>query len=83
MNNLNLINHAYLQAVNVLKHCINKKGLYASGTKDGYLATWSRDLNIAMLGGSLSGLDFKKTFQQSLELLADNQPLSGQIPNCV
>jgi len=74
---------AYHQAINALKHCINKKGLYASGTKDGYLATWSRDLNIAMLGGSLVGKDFKEVFKKSLELLAVNQPDSGQIPNCV
>ncbi len=78
-----LINDAYSQAINALKECINSKGLYASGTKDGYLATWSRDLNIAMLGGSLIGPDFKAIFKKSLELLADNQPSSGQIPNCV
>lgn len=83
MSNNSLLETAYFQAINALKHCINKKGLYASGTKDGYLATWSRDLNIAMLGGSLIGQDFKAIFKQSLCLLADKQATSGQIPNCV
>lgn len=83
MTNKNSLDNAYQQAINALKHCINPQGLYASGTPDGYLATWSRDLNIAMLGGSLINQEFKTTFKKSLELLADNQPLSGQIPNCV
>ncbi|PIT90150.1 hypothetical protein COU23_00115 [Candidatus Kuenenbacteria bacterium CG10_big_fil_rev_8_21_14_0_10_36_11] len=83
MINNNLLKTAKREAINALKHCINKKGLYASGTKDGYLATWSRDLNIAMLGGSLINKDFKKVFKNSLKLLADNQSKSGQIPNCV
>lgn len=79
----NLLDVAYGKAIFALKQCTAKTGLYASGTKDGYRATWSRDLNVAMLGGSLVGRDFQAVFKKSLELLARNQPLSGQIPNCV
>ncbi|HPA25408.1 MAG TPA: glycoside hydrolase 100 family protein [bacterium] len=83
MINKNLLGEAYQQAIDALKHCINQNSLYASGTPNGYLATWSRDLNIAMLGGSLVAKDFQEVFKKSLCLLTDNQPISGQIPNCV
>jgi glycogen debranching enzyme len=92
MLNENLLETAYREAINVLKRCINKKGLYASGGKLGYRAVWARDAVISLCGGSLAdqlnnsqgqGKIFKQVFAKSLDLLKKNQSAHGQIPNCV
>lgn len=80
---MNLEKEGYLKAVSALKNCISKKGLYASGTPAGYRSIWSRDSNIALLGGSLIQNKFKKVFHNSLTNLARHQARSGQIPNAI
>jgi glycogen debranching enzyme len=74
---------AYQKAVQVLETCDRKTGLYASGLKGGYEATWSRDSNITALGASLVSKKFKNGIKKSLILLSKNQSDLGQIPNCV
>ncbi|MBU4331743.1 hypothetical protein KKD19_02680 [Patescibacteria group bacterium] len=78
-----IINDAYNEAKKVLKKCVTPDGLHASGSPDGYRAVWSRDAVISLLGGSLVGNEFKGVFARSLETLAKNQSVNGQIPNCV
>jgi glycogen debranching enzyme len=78
-----LIDKAYDKALAVLNACAQPTGFYASGLKDGYEATWSRDSNITALGASLVGNKFQTTIKKSLELLAKHQSENGQIPNCV
>jgi glycogen debranching enzyme len=80
---MNLIDEGYHSAVEALKHCVTKKGLYASGVPEGYTSVWSRDANIALLGGALVGATFKKAFRDTLNTLAKNQSHLGQIPNTV
>jgi len=80
---MSLTTQAYNQAISVLKKCVTRKGLYASGGKDGYFAVWSRDSMISLLGGSLVGKEFREVFARSLITLAKNQSKNGQIPNCV
>lgn len=74
---------AKTKAVEVLEHCVTKRGLYASGTKEGYTSVWSRDSNISLLGGSLTGARFKRVFADSLSTLFKYQSPHGQIPNAV
>jgi glycogen debranching enzyme len=80
---MGLAQEGYLNAVKALKLCITPKGLYASGTKEGYTSVWSRDSNISLLGGALVGREFKKVFGDSLNTLVKNQSALGQIPNAV
>ena len=74
---------AKIKAIEVLEHCLTKKGLYASGTKEGYRSLWSRDSNIALLGGGLQGEKFKQVFSDTLETLTKYQSKKGQIPNAI
>jgi glycogen debranching enzyme len=80
---MNITEEAKKQAVKVLKCCVKKRGLYASGTKEGYTSIWSRDSNIAFLGGSLVGNEFKEVFSRTLVTLAKHQSPLGQIPNAI
>lgn len=78
---------AYEKAVEVLKCCSTKYGLFASGGKDGYKGVWSRDSFISFLGASLVGGEdrelIRETFKKSLETLGKHQSERGQIPNAV
>lgn len=74
---------AYNKAIKVIEACTKSTGLYASGLKGGYEATWARDSMITSLGASLVDNKFKKVIAKSIELLAKNQAEVGQIPNCV
>ncbi len=75
------IDKCYSESVKVLEKNFFKEGIFAS---PGYHAIWSRDSMISFLGGSLvnSG-EFKEHFKKSLINLAENQSISGQIPNAV
>lgn len=80
---MNIKEEAYHKAIEVLKKSSKSTGLYASGLKGGYEATWARDSMISTLGASLVGNEFKVVIKKSLELLAKWQTKNGQIPNCV
>jgi len=80
---MNIKEVAYKKAEEVLTKCAKNTGFYASGLKGGYEATWARDSMITSLGASLLKTKFKKTFRDSLNLLAKWQTTNGQIPNCV
>ncbi|MCX6795969.1 MAG: hypothetical protein NTW06_00540 [Candidatus Falkowbacteria bacterium] len=74
---------AHDKAVEVITACTKPTGLYASGLKGGYEATWARDSMITTLGASLIDSKFKNVIAKSIALLAKNQAEMGQIPNCV
>src|SRR3989344_6623978 len=80
---MNITEEAKFKAIEVLERCSTKKGLFASGAKDGYRSLWSRDSNISLLGGSLAGDKFKGVFYDSLSELTKNQSPLGQMPNAV
>ena len=71
------------KAVEVLKICSTKNGLYASGGKSGYASVWARDSMISMIGASYDSGQFRDVFKKSLETLAGHQSKRGQIPNDV
>ncbi|MFA5259428.1 MAG: amylo-alpha-1,6-glucosidase [Candidatus Pacearchaeota archaeon] len=74
----------YEKAKEVIKACSTPYGLFASGTKDGYNAVWSRDSMISLIGASVSEeKSFREVFKQSIVTLMENQAKNGQIPNCV
>jgi len=85
----NVVERAYEQAVETLRKCSTRHGLFASGGPRGYKGVWSRDSFITFLGASLVDKDskdgelFRKTFQRSLDILGKNQSRKGQIPNAV
>lgn len=81
MNNIK--EEAYKKAVEVISASAKSTGLYASGLKGGYEATWSRDSMITSLGASLVDKKFKTPIRKSLNLLKKWQTDNGQIPNCV
>jgi glycogen debranching enzyme len=75
---------AYQKAIETVKICSTKYGLFASGGKNGYKGVWARDTVITFLGASLIGdKKFKETFKRSLSILGDNQSKLGEIPNAV
>jgi len=74
---------AVSKAIEVLKDCSTKHGLYASGGKRGYTQVWSRDSNFSMIGASFHTNEFEAVFRQSLMTLAAKQSKNGQIPNAV
>jgi glycogen debranching enzyme len=78
-----LIETARQKAVEVLRICSTKNGLYASGGKKGYASVWARDSMISMIGASHDSGQFRKVFEKSLETLALHQSIKGQIPNDV
>jgi hypothetical protein len=73
---------AYSKALEVIRACVRPTGLYASGLKGGYEATWARDSMTTALGASFHP-EFKEIIAKSIELLAKNQTETGLIPNCV
>ncbi|MBU2639892.1 MAG: hypothetical protein KKG75_04280 [Nanoarchaeota archaeon] len=79
-----MLETCYEKAVETLKACSTRHGLFASAGKKGYDAIWARDTVISFLGGSLiEDKKLKETFKKSLILLAENQSANGQIPNAV
>lgn len=79
----NITKSARLAALDVVRSCSKKTGLYASGLPGGYEATWARDSMMTALGACLQGDEFKSVIAKSISLLAKNQAPMGQIPNCV
>lgn len=80
---MTLIEEGYRNAIRVIRICDTPKGLYASGTPEGYTSVWSRDSNITFLGASLVGKEFKKSFLRTLEVLVKFQSPRGQIANAI
>ena len=78
-----IVEEARAKAVETLKICSTRHGLYASGGKDGYASVWARDSMISMIGTSADSGEFGKVFAQSIETLARHQSANGQIPNDV
>ncbi|MFH1327194.1 MAG: glycoside hydrolase 100 family protein [archaeon] len=79
-----ILEEAYEKAIETLKLCFTKNGLYASGGEKGYKGVWSRDSNISLIGASTDkSEEFKGVFKKSLETLKKNQSELGQIPNAV
>lgn len=75
---------SYKEALEVLRECSTKNGLFASGGRNGYRGVWSRDSMISLIGASVNGSDFiKHQFKKSLTTLKKNQSKLGQIPNAV
>jgi len=71
------------KAIEVLKICSTKNGLYASGGKNGYASVWARDSMISLIGATSNTKEFQKVFKASIETLAKYQSEKGQIPNDV
>ncbi len=71
------------KAIDVLKHCSTRNGLYASCGFEPYTQVWARDSMISMIGACFVTSDLKSTFEKSLITLAENQSELGQIPNAV
>jgi hypothetical protein len=79
-----MIDKAYEKAIETIKICSQKQGLYASGGKKGYKGVWARDSVISLIGAiSDDKENFKETFRKSLLILGKNQSAKGQIPNAV
>jgi hypothetical protein len=78
----------YEKAIDIIKKCNSKGGLFASAGKNGYDMVWSRDSMISMIGASFvpdkrTKQEFERIFRKSLITLAKNQSKLGQIPNAV
>tara|TARA_Y100000310_G_C20639256_1_gene792938 strand:+ start:769 stop:1863 length:1095 start_codon:yes stop_codon:yes gene_type:complete len=78
-----MLEACYDKAIETLKKCATKHGMFASGGIDGYNAVWSRDSMISSLGASLVNTKFKSTFKASILTLKKDQSINGQIPNAV
>lgn len=71
-------------AVASLRRCAHPAGLKASGRRVGHHQVWTRDTNIALLGGVLSGDPvILQALGASLDLLRAHQAPTGAIPNNV
>lgn len=82
--NKEILEEAYKKAVETLKTCSTKHGLFASGGKKGYKGVWARDSMISLIGASVCKDNFiKEQFKKSLIILAKYQSEHGQIPNAV
>ncbi|MFH1317193.1 MAG: amylo-alpha-1,6-glucosidase [Candidatus Woesearchaeota archaeon] len=80
----NIIEECYKQAIETIRKCSNKNGLYASGGIRGYNAVWARDSMITLIGASLvNDKRIRETYKKSIILLAKHQSKRGQIPNAV
>jgi len=81
----NILDEAYKKAIETLKACSTKHGLFASGGKKGYKGVWARDSTISLIGASVGDKNklFKEVFKSSLLTLAKHQSEKGQIPNAV
>lgn len=71
------------KAIEALRACQTKYGMYASGGLKGYTQVWSRDSNVSMIGAVMHTPAFKGVFARSLSTLAKKQTALGQIPNAV
>lgn len=79
---MKLIDETYERAAWILNKCATPHGFFAA--YPGYDMVFARDSMIISLGASLIKDDkLKKTFQNSLITLAENQSSRGQIPNAV
>ncbi len=80
-----VLEDAYKKAIETIKICSTKHGLYASGGKKGYKGVWARDSMISLIGASAGDKNklFKEQFKNSLITLAKHQSEKGQIPNAV
>jgi len=79
----NIVENAREKAIETLKICSTKNGLYASGGKNGYTSVWARDSMISLIGATANSKQFKRVFKKSIETLAKHQSEKGQIPNDV
>lgn len=78
------IDKAYEEALDVLRECSTKYGLFASGGKKGYKGVWSRDSMISLIGAGFNGSKFiRQQFKKSLITLKKHQSKLGQIPNAI
>lgn len=77
-----MLEACYEKAIETLKNCSTKNGLFASGPPKGYNSIWSRDSTIAFLGAYLEP-EFKSQIIKTIEVLSKYQSSHGQIPNCV
>jgi len=81
---LSLVDQTFEEAKKIMHHSITPRGLYASGTKYGYLSVWPRDSMISFMGASLYKDDaIQKCYKTTLATFSKNQHKQGQIPNCV
>jgi len=84
MKEKNILDKAYEKAVETIKFCSTKYGLFASGGKKGYKGVWARDSIISLIGAiSDEENNFKEVFKRSLVTLGKSQSKRGQIPNAV
>jgi len=85
MSNKNILDKAYKQAIETIKSCSTKQGLFASGGKKGYKGVWARDSMITLIGASAGDKNksFKEQFEKSLLTLKKYQSKHGQIANAV
>jgi len=84
MEKRGILDQAYEKALETIKVCSTKHGLYASGGKEGYKGVWSRDSMISLIGASTDkNSKFKEQFKKSLTTLKKHQSKLGQIPNAV
>src|SRR3989344_8697656 len=77
-----MLETCYNKAVETLKSCSTKNGLFASAPPEGYDSIWARDSTISFLGGILEP-SFKAQIEKTLITLSKHQSPHGQIPNCV
>ncbi|MCR4369457.1 MAG: hypothetical protein NUV67_06135 [archaeon] len=75
--------HATHKAIEVIKKCSTKHGLYASAGPLPYTQVWGRDSNITLIGATAHTKEFEGVFRKTLETLASKQSKKGQIPNAV
>ena len=81
---MGLIDETYEEAKKIMHRSITPRGLYASGTKYGYLSIWPRDSMISFLGASLyEDKAIQTCYRNTLITLSRYQSKQGQIPNCV
>ena len=79
---MTLIDETFEEAKKIMHRCITPRGLYASGTKYGYLSIWPRDSMISLLGASLfKDKELQLCFKKTLITFSKYQSKQGQIPN--
>ncbi len=79
-----LAEEAYYKAIDAVKLCTNRNGLYASAGENGYNSIWARDTVITMLGASLvKDNAIKQAIKKNIIYLSKFQNNLGEIPNCI
>ena len=79
-----ILEKCYGQAIETIKGCSTKHGLYASGGPDGYKGVWARDSMITLIcASSDKDVLFKDQFKRSLSTLGKYQSKTGEIPNAI